>query len=483
MKNTSILPPCKPWSLFLLSLSGFCFGQSGQAQPTAAAPNILVFLADDAGMDFGCYGNDRVSTPHIDRLAAEGMRFEKAFLTSPQSSPSRTSMMTGMFAHTIGTEDLHSPLQAGCRMIPAYLKQAGYRTGSLLKTHWGPEGDKQFDRMIPGGYLPGQGDLTEETFRNYTRFLDECGQNPFFLWIGFIDPHRPYNREVCPQVNDPDRMIVPPFLADGAATRRDLADYNDEISRMDRNIGRMLAILEEKGKLDNTLVIFLSDNGMPFPRCKGSLYDSGIRTPLVARWKGHIRPGAVHTNGLVSTIDLAPTLLSVAGVQPPAEMYGHSFLHLLLDPSRHGRDYIFSERNWHDTDEYIRCIRSEKYKLIYNAYYELPHGTAADLSSSLSWYELKERQRHGALTNEQMQIFTAPRAMVELYDVENDPYELDNIADRQEAVGRTKQLARLLIEWQKKTGDHPWWKRRRADTNDRITGYPLFKKVPEVIDN
>lgn len=473
---------CKKWRCWLLGICGLSVGQTGAGQTAAAPPNILVFLADDAGMDFGCYGSTHVSTPNIDRLAREGVRFEKAFLTSPQSSPSRTSMMTGLFAHTIGTEDLHSPLPPDIPMLPSYFRRAGYLTGSMLKTHWGPEGDKQFDRMIPGGYLPGQGDLTEHTYANYAGFLDECGSAPFFLWIGFIDPHRPYNREVCPQVNDPDKMPVPPFLVDGPDTRRDLADYCDEITRMDENIGKMLSILEEKGKLDNTVVVFLSDNGMPFPRCKGSLYDSGIRTPLLFRWKGHIPPGTVHTDGLVSTIDLAPTLLQLAGIPPPASMYGESFHFLLFDCEKRGRDYIFSERNWHDTDEYIRCIRSEKYKLIYNAYYELPHGTAADLSSSVSWYELKKRQREGWLRKEQMQIFTAPRAMVELYDLENDPYELDNIADRREDVLRSKKLAALLVDWQKKTLDHPWWKRRRADTNDRVTGYPLLKKVPELMD-
>lgn len=481
MNKTNINRLYTECGIWLLGLCGLSVNQNVCGQSASSAPNILVFIADDAGMDFGCYGNPNVETPCVDQLAKQGLRFDKAFLTSPQSSPSRTSMMTGMFAHTIGTEDLHSPLKAGIRMMPSYFHEAGYHTGSMLKTHWGPEGDKQFDRMIRGGYLPNQGDLTEETYVNYSKFLDESGNDPFFLWIGFVDPHRPYNREVCPQVNDPEKMTVPPFLVDGPDTRRDLADYSDEISRMDRNIGKMLAILEEKGKLENTIIVFLSDNGRPFPRCKGSLYDSGIQTPLIFVWKGHIKPGVKHDNGLVSTVDLLPTLLALAGANPPSDIYGKSFHELLFDPKKRGRDYIFSERNWHDTDEYIRCIRSEKYKLIYNAYYELPHGTAADLSSSLSWYELKKKQRESLLNENQKQIFMAPRAMVELYDLENDPFELNNIADIQEHVVKSKHLAKLLVEWQKVTKDHPWWMRRRADKNDRISGYPLFNEVPELI--
>lgn len=482
MKNFLRPEALKKGKTWLCFIGSTCFVQGAWSQQAPTRPNVLVFIADDVGMDFGCYGNPAIKTPHIDRLASEGIRFKNAYLTAPQSSPSRTSMMTGMFAHTIGTEDLHTPLAEGIRMIPSYFSEAGYYTGCMLKTHWGPEGNKQFDRMLAGDYLPNQGDLTKEAYESYTRFLDDSGARPFFLWIGFKDAHRPYNRDVCPQENHPDEVIVPPFLVDGPDTRRDLADYYDEITRMDGDIGKMLSILEEKGKLDNTIILFLSDNGMPFPRSKGSLYDSGIQTPLIFSWKGNIPPGTVHDNGLVSTVDLAPTLLSLAGIAPPRDIYGKSFHELVLDPTQRGRDYIFSERNWHNTDEYTRSIRSEKYKLIYNAYYHLPAGTATDLSTSPSWYELKERQREGLLTEAQLQQFAAPRAMVELYDLENDPYELHNIADRQEHFAEAKKLARLLVKWQKETLDHPHWQRKRSDTNDRVTGFPLFDGVPELQD-
>lgn len=136
--------------------------------------------------------------------------------------------------------------------------------------------------------------------------------------------------------------------------------------------------------MENTIIVFLSDNGMPFPRCKGSLYDSGIQIPLIFVWKDKIEVECVHSNGLISSVDLAATLLDCAGVSKPENMYGESFKEILLDPSLRGCEYIFAERNWHDTDEYIRCIRTERYKLIYNAYYELPHGTATDLSTSPS---------------------------------------------------------------------------------------------------
>ncbi len=449
----------------------------------AKAPNIIVFLADDAGMDFGCYGNKGIKTPHIDRLATLGVRFEHAFLTSPQSSPSRTSMLTGKFAHTIGTEDLHVPLDTSITMLPEYLRKAGYTTAYALKTHWGDQNNRKFNTSIKGSYKPNQGGLTDVFFNNYTSFIEKNKTNPFFLWVGFMDPHRPYNKATTPQINRPQDTTVPAYLVDDPETRDDLADYYNEISRMDSDIGRMIEVLERKGLMDNTVIIFLSDNGMPFPRAKGTLYDSGIQTPLVVYWKNNTPKGTVHSNGLISTIDLAPTILDMAGISTPADMYGASTLPLIKHPTERGRDYIFSERNWHNCDEYIRCIRSERYKVIYNAYYELPHGTAYDLSTSPSWYSLKRMQRKGLLEPQQQQVFTSPRAMIEVYDLENDPDELDNVGDLPQHRTEAEKLTRLLVDWQEKTGDHPYWKRRRPDQTDRITGLKYLPGQPEMIDD
>ena len=465
---------------FFLTTPLVCLCQVTGAKDTA--PNIVVFIADDAGMDFGCYGNKGIKTPHIDRLASLGVRFEKAFLTSPQSSPSRTSMLTGKFAHTIGTEDLHVPLDTSITMLPEYLRKAGYTTAFALKSHWGSQNDKKFNTAIKGGYLPNQGGLTDEFFDNYTSFIEENKANPFFIWIGFIDPHRPYNKANTPQVNRPQDATVPPYLVDDRETRGDLADYYNEISRMDSDIGRMVEVLQRNGLMENTVVIFMSDNGMPFPRAKGTLYDSGIQTPFVVYWKNHAQEGAVHSNGLISTVDLAPTILDMAGIDTPADMFGRSFLPLIKDPARRGSDYIYAERNWHDCEEYIRCIRTERYKVIYNAYYELPHGTAHDLSTSPSWYSLKNNLHEGLLKPQQMQIFTAPRAMVEVYDLENDPDELVNVGDRPQYRMEAEKLTRMLVDWQQKTDDHPYWKRRRPDQTDRITGLNYYPRQPEMMD-
>ncbi|MDR0698466.1 MAG: sulfatase [Tannerella sp.] len=455
----------------LSCVSASCYaGNAEQRQK----PNIIVFIADDAGMDFGCYGNNSIKTPYIDKLASDGLRFEKAFLTSPQSSPSRTCIMTGKFAHTTGTEDLHSSIDSCTRMIPSYLKEAGYRTGVILKTHWGEYGDRQFD-WVDGGkdwYAGKPLNRNSSAFRGFSDFIRNH-QQPFFLWVGFRDPHRPYRNDNAPRQNNPADVTVYPFHADTVVTREDYADYYDEISRMDQQIGLMLSELERQQAMENTIIIFLSDNGMPFPRAKGSLYDTGIQTPLIISWNGHIGKGNVHNNGLISSIDLAPTLLDIAGIPVPHDMYGKSFVSILYNSSLPGRKYIYAERNWHDSDEYCRCIRSEKYKLIFNAYYELPHGITLDLASSPTWFALKELQKSRGLSPAQRPLFACPRPMIELYDLEHDPYELNNLADEQSYRETGKKLTQLLLKWQRETGDRPWWKdERRRDHIDRVTGFP-----------
>ena len=265
----------KQRQLFILffTLTAFCLAQS--------KPNIIVFIADDASVDFGCYGNDAIKTPNIDKLAAEGMKFSRAFLTAPQCSPSRTSILSGQFAHTIGTEDLHNPLDSITKLVPSHLKEVGYYSGFMLKGHLGPHGENQFDWRDEGYKTYGDGTWFTTIEKNTKDFISAAGNNPYFLWVGFIDPHRSYQNEPigAQEVHDPNQVKVPPYLVDDEPTRKDLAAYYDEIHRMDTNIGKILSEFENAGKLENTLILFLSDNGFPFPRGKGTLFDSGIHTP------------------------------------------------------------------------------------------------------------------------------------------------------------------------------------------------------------
>lgn len=453
--------------LTFLSLLTGCLDLASLTVESANPPNIIVFIADDAGMDFGCYGNKLIKTPNIDQLANDGLVFQKAFLTSSQFSPTRTSILSGQFAHTIGSEDLHHPMNEGTKLLPYYLKQQGYFTGILMKGHLGnigvSEGTRQFDHIGEGrdNQAPGL----------FNEFLDRANDRPFFAWVAFFDPHRPYGGEDgAKKVHDPDSVIVPPYLVNTKGTREDLALYYDEIHRVDTNIGTILLELDKRDLRKNTLIIFLSDNGMPFPRCKGSAYDYGIKTPLIIQWEGKATQNA-HYSGLVSVIDLAPTILDVAGVEKPDEMYGHSIQATFNDQSAEGRKYIFAERNWHNTDAHIRCARSEKYKLIVNGYPELLYPIIGDYVGTGTWNDLLEAKAKHGLDKYQKQLFEYPRYKVELYDLENDPYEVDNLIDKKEYLPIATELNNKLLDWEDKTNDYSPHKKRRDDTIDRRSAF------------
>ena len=437
--------------------------------PPPDRPNIVVLLGDDLGWrDVGAYGNTAIRTPNIDRLARSGLRVVSAFGTSPQCSPSRISMLTGRYPHATGTEDLHAPLAEGERIIPSWLRARGYFTGHMAKTHYGPAAERQFQWYAP------------ETADALPAFLDAARGRPFFLWVGFHEPHRPYREAPGASPHDPARVRVPPHLADTPETRADLARYYDAIARMDGAIGRMLTELERRGLRDSTLIVFLSDNGAPFPREKGTLYDSGTRTPLILSWPGVVPAGSVWDRGLVSTIDLAPTILDLAGAFPPREMQGRSFRALLDVPASYaGREYVFSERNWHDCDEHQRAIRGGRFKLIRtDAYTGLPLCTAADIGASPSFLALRALVRAGRLTQAQRPLFLAPRARLELYDLEADPWELRNVADQPAYAAEVRRLAGMLQDWIEESGDFPAAYRVRDDNTDRVTGVQFSPRIP-----
>jgi arylsulfatase A-like enzyme len=275
-------------------------------------------------------------------------------------------------------------------------------------------------------------------------------------------------------------VVVPPYLADTPETREDLAWYYDANARMDGEIGRILTELDRRKLREKTLVVFLSDDGAPFPREKGTLYDGGTRTPLILSWPTVISPGAVYDRGLVSLVDLAPTILELAGATRPEAMQGRSFSELFTKAeSYQGREYVFSERNWHDCDEHQRAVRSSRFKLIRtDAYRELPLCTPSDIGASQSFLALRARANAGRLTPAQGRLFEAPRARVELYDLTTDPWELRNVADDIRYAKEVRDLSKVLQEWIEESGDFPPAYRIRDDNTDRITGVPFSTRIP-----
>jgi arylsulfatase A-like enzyme len=270
-------------------------------------------------------------------------------------------------------------------------------------------------------------------------------------------------------------VIVPPYLPDVPEVRKDLALYYDEISRLDHYVGEVLAELDRQGVAGDTLVLFLSDNGRPFPRCKTTLYDSGIRTPLIARWPGHIRP-ASRCGSLVSTIDIAPTVLRLAGIGTRPTFQGKDLSPLLKDPTARVRDFIFAERNWHDYAAHGRAVRSERFKYIRNDDRDLPLTPPADAVRSPTFHAMRRLRDAGELTPAQRACFVSPRPAEELYDVEADPHELINLAGDLKFAEVPGEMRRALSEWAHETKDilpdllSP-------DEFDRETGDPLPNRM------
>src|SRR5687767_12500195 len=312
-------------------------------------PNLILIIGDDlSAEDCGPYGNKGVQTPNLDRLAREGMRFTRGFVTTSSCSPSRSSLITGKYPHNTDAEQLHWPLPGHHTTFVQLLKQAGYYTAAAGKWHLGPEIKKHFNHVTEPGeagfQLPAVGKRMIASDKSGCEQWVPTLQNrpkdqPFFLWLAALDPHRDYEENSISKPHRPEDVMVPPYLPDVLETRKDLALYYDEIARLDGYVGKVLAELERQQQTANTLILFISDNGRAFPRCKTRLYDSGIHSPWIVRWPAKVK-GGTGCDRLVSTVDIAPTFCKLAGIPLPKSFAGKDFSPLLQDPASAMRQFI-----------------------------------------------------------------------------------------------------------------------------------------------
>jgi arylsulfatase A-like enzyme len=448
--------------------SGAWAAQRGNATQSQPPVNFLVFLADDHGEgDLGCYGHPVLRTPNIDRLAAEGMRFDRAFLTISSCSPSRSSILTGRYPHATGAEDLHQPLPAEQRTIAYYLRQAGYHNMAAGKWHLGDAEKRNWDVVVDSA----DKELASDTVK---ALRERPKDKPFFLWCASKDPHRPFDDKAIAAPYDPARVIVPPYLPDHALIRQDMALYYGEITRFDQHIGLIRQELETQGLLDRTFIVYLSDNGMPFPRAKTTLYDSGVHTPLIVRYPPLVKPGTVQGN-LFSVVDLASTMLEAAGVKPQSTQ-GESRLAMLQDAAAAGRDAIYAEANWHDFEQFTRAVRTDRFLLVRNYYWDKPLWNSVDSINSITWKGFQEALRMGVLTPAQRFLLQEPRPFEEFYDLQADPVSLENVAAQARYSGDLNRLRTLLDNWRVETAD-PMPAERRPDGWTR-DGVPLPHNQP-----
>jgi N-sulfoglucosamine sulfohydrolase len=422
--------------LFQSSVGPALLGQGGTKRP----PNIVFILSDDHSWpDLGVYGNSALQTPHLDRVGRSGMRFNRAFVTSPQCSPNRAALFTGCAAHTIAMSRLHSPLPPWELTYVDALREAGYFTGILRKHHMGESFQKRLSYY-------------DSELRLGDFFSKRPPGRPFFLQVGSTDPHRPYTPGSYPVAHDPARVVVPPFLPDTPKVRADLANYYNAIARLDAQVGELLQLLERQGELDHTLILFTGDNGMPFPRAKGTLYEAGVNVPLLAWWPGHTKAGAV-VDDLISHMDIAPTLIEVAGLKKSAKMQGRSLLPLLSGEPWSPREELFFERNWHGNLDLIRAVRTRRHKLIYNLLPMRNVGPIKDLRQSPTWESIVEEFDASRLPSRMQDFFALSRPVFELYDLSRDPQERFNLANDPQSAEVAEDLKCRLSNWMNETYD------------------------------
>jgi len=459
-------------------LSGFAAGvpavlcsRVGGARETASAerrPNILLITADDMNYDTPGVTGCTVPgiTPNIDRLASEGLRFIHSHVTAAVCQPSRQCMMTGRYPHTIGAPGF-DPIRQDVPTLQEHLEAGGYVNGILSKVdHLAPVPKFRWTTAVRGGELDfGRG--PRRYYEATGAFLEtaKASGKPFFLMANSQDPHRPFagsegelqrfgKHWPVSRTYRPDEVEVPGFLEDLPDVRKELAQYLTSVRRCDDTVGEVLRALRESGLEEDTLVMFLSDNGMAFPYAKTNCYPASTRTPWIVRWPGRVKPGIVDETHLISGIDFAPTILEAAGLPEMSDIEGRSFLPILLGRETPGRDSVYtvfnitSARNWYP----MRCIQDRRYGYIFNAWSD---GTTAFKNESQSGLTM-QAMRNAAETDPAIEArvrFFLHRVPEEFYDYANDPDARDNLIDRPELQNQIEGMRGRMLDVMVRTQD------------------------------
>ncbi|KAF5009600.1 hypothetical protein FDECE_4204 [Fusarium decemcellulare] len=475
----------------------------------APSRNILLLIADDLGRELvGCYGPKSSLTPNLDAFAASGSRFDMAFASTASCSGSRTTIYTGLHTHENGSYGLVGQRNGfqtfeNVETAPEIFNKAGYKTGILGKVHVGPASKYPWQTRI------------EDESRDSAKVADKAeaffeqskGENrSFFLTIGYIDPHRVlatragfgnvdgnYDPRLKDCIFTPDEIGIPQFLQDIPEVRQELAEYYRSINRLDQGIGLVLQALERSGLTDDTLVLFLSDNGPPFVNSKTTLYDAGVHLPFLLRVPGK-DVGVININ-MVSYIDILPTFLDWAGhtdLQPHESFAGPRRGRSLLSiadskTARNGWDHVFGSHTFHEVTNFwpTRYMRTQRYKYHRNVCWKLDFPFAMDLYASLSFEGMRNS---GTATSPAKVGKRALKSYIcrppeELYDLEADPDEIHNLARKPEHQKRLLEMRAALETWQKQTKDLWLW--RDGMAVQRFTEFDYEReglKIPDRFD-
>jgi arylsulfatase A-like enzyme len=418
-----------------------------------ARPNILWLIAEDFGIELGCYGTKQVWTPNLDQLAATGVRYTRCFTTAPVCSTSRSAFMTGMYQTSIGAHNHRShrddgyELPAGVRLLTDYFRDRGYFTANVreLPNHFKFSGTGKTDWNFYCANKPFDSD----------RWSDLKAHQPFFAQINFQETHRKFH---APKRAEPARVEFPPYYPDHPVTRADWAEYLDAASELDRKVGLVVSQLEADGLADNTVVVFFSDHGQAHVRGKQFCYDSGLHIPLIIRWPKalpapkHFTPNTVDDR-LIAAIDLGPTMMSLAGIDLPAKMQGQIFLG---ERAATPREHVFGARDRCDETVFrFRTVRDSRYRYIRNFTPDRPFLQPNEYKerSYPVWNLLKELSADGKLSPVQNVLCAPHMPPQELYDLESDPYEIRNLLESADHAVVLNRLRAVLEKWIDDTND------------------------------
>lgn len=481
---------CRIACLFTLSL------MSLSLTAAAAQRNVVLIVADDLGFQLGCYGDTVARTPNLDRLAAEGTRFKRAYCTTASCSASRSVLLSGLYNHATGHYghahgNSHFSTYETVRSLPVILGEAGYRTCLVGKYHLAPDYVYKFETERQEGTQGGRN--TVRMAANARQWLAEPSEKPFFLYFCPTDPHRgagpggfanhpdrpDFYAGIKPTLYRAEDVKVPSWLSDRSEVRQELAEYYQAIARLDAGIGDLMTALKETGHWDNTLILFLSDNGPPFPGAKTTLYEPGANLPLIVRDPALKQQGKT-SEALVTWADITPTILDYCHVEPkpapvvrpaenmgrvqnagpakPYQLHGRSFLNRLEEDSPSAsQDEIYLSHTFHEITNYypMRAIRSGQYKLIFNIANSLPYPFASDLYDSPTWQAVLQRKTPTETYGHRTVQEYVHRPRFELFDLQADPHETRNLAADPDHKQILETLQSKLQSWQKRTQD-PW---------------------------
>jgi len=439
----------------------------------ADRPNIILITADDMNWDaVGAYGCPvRGTTPNIDRLAAEGVRFEYAHVTIAVCQPSRSTLMTGRYPHRCGGEGFHNLRIPDVPILPDILRSAGYEVGILGKVgHSTPYREFAWDMTrdiddLGHGRSPS---LYQEQAATFIDSAVDAGR-PFFLMANSHDPHRPFfgndkpewyaEGEAPPAVTPsrafaPEDVEVPGFLPDLPDVRLEISEYYSSVRRCDDTIGAILDVLQRTGCEDNTVVVFLSDNGMAFPFAKTNCYLHSTRTPWIVRWPAGVAQGSVDSEHFVSGIDLMPTLLEAAGVEPPPGTDGSSFLHVLQGRAQEGREVVFTQfhQNAGKRNYPMRCVQNRRFGYIFNPWSDGERVFTNESQSGRTMAAMRAAARSSEAIAARVDLFLH-RVPEEFYDFRNDPDATRNLIDDPSYAGHLDDLRIRLETWMEAVDD------------------------------